>query len=184
MDCSMIHAASGGALMDKTPTAVRHLISNMASNTQQFGTKGAVMNRAVNEVGIIDNLRLENQQIELTSLHQQFPQVKIYGICTSMEHPTDMCSTLQEIESNNVEIVGAIGGTQFGRQPYLSWQSDGQQFRMQQQYRSSLGQGQYVIPRFRSAPNMSAPHQNYYQQSRSRYQAPPFQQQQQQQMPA
>ncbi|RDY11042.1 hypothetical protein CR513_04344, partial [Mucuna pruriens] len=33
MDRSMIDAASGGALMDKTPVATRHLISNMASNT-------------------------------------------------------------------------------------------------------------------------------------------------------
>ncbi|RDY04774.1 hypothetical protein CR513_11473, partial [Mucuna pruriens] len=32
MDRSMIDAASGGALMDKTPPAARHLISNMASN--------------------------------------------------------------------------------------------------------------------------------------------------------
>ncbi|RDY07737.1 hypothetical protein CR513_08104, partial [Mucuna pruriens] len=34
MDRSMIVAASGGALMDKTPTVARYLISNMASNTQ------------------------------------------------------------------------------------------------------------------------------------------------------
>ncbi|RDY12957.1 hypothetical protein CR513_02179, partial [Mucuna pruriens] len=34
MDRSMIDAASGGALMDKTAAAARHLISNMASNTQ------------------------------------------------------------------------------------------------------------------------------------------------------
>ncbi|RDY10700.1 hypothetical protein CR513_04733, partial [Mucuna pruriens] len=34
MDQSMIDAASGRALMDKTPIATRHLISNMASNTQ------------------------------------------------------------------------------------------------------------------------------------------------------
>ncbi|RDX73830.1 hypothetical protein CR513_46501, partial [Mucuna pruriens] len=40
MDRSMIDAASGGALMDKTPVATRHLIFNMASNTQQFGIKG------------------------------------------------------------------------------------------------------------------------------------------------
>ncbi|RDY01469.1 hypothetical protein CR513_15198, partial [Mucuna pruriens] len=33
MDRSMIDAASGGALMDKTPTVARHFISNMASNT-------------------------------------------------------------------------------------------------------------------------------------------------------
>ncbi|RDY05085.1 hypothetical protein CR513_11112, partial [Mucuna pruriens] len=40
MDRSMIDAASGRELMDKTPVTARHLISNMASNTQQFGIKG------------------------------------------------------------------------------------------------------------------------------------------------
>ncbi|RDX68609.1 hypothetical protein CR513_52387, partial [Mucuna pruriens] len=34
MDQSMIDAASGGALMDKTPTAAPYLISNMANNMQ------------------------------------------------------------------------------------------------------------------------------------------------------
>ncbi|RDX81201.1 hypothetical protein CR513_38151, partial [Mucuna pruriens] len=34
MDGSIIDTASGGALMDKTPIAARHLISNTASNTQ------------------------------------------------------------------------------------------------------------------------------------------------------
>ncbi|RDX86174.1 hypothetical protein CR513_32520, partial [Mucuna pruriens] len=31
----------GGELMDKTPAAAGHLISNMASNTQQFRIRGA-----------------------------------------------------------------------------------------------------------------------------------------------
>ncbi|RDY06042.1 hypothetical protein CR513_10038, partial [Mucuna pruriens] len=34
IDKSIVDAASGGALMDKTPATTRHLISNMASNTQ------------------------------------------------------------------------------------------------------------------------------------------------------
>ncbi|RDX76045.1 hypothetical protein CR513_44005, partial [Mucuna pruriens] len=41
MDRSMINATSGGALMDKTLVAIRHLISNMGSNTQQLGIRGA-----------------------------------------------------------------------------------------------------------------------------------------------
>ncbi|RDX82974.1 hypothetical protein CR513_36163, partial [Mucuna pruriens] len=41
MDRSMIDAASGGDLMVKTPAAARHLISNNASNTQQFGIRGS-----------------------------------------------------------------------------------------------------------------------------------------------
>ncbi|RDX90036.1 hypothetical protein CR513_28144, partial [Mucuna pruriens] len=40
MDKSMINATNGGALMDKTPVATRHLISNMASNMQQFVIRG------------------------------------------------------------------------------------------------------------------------------------------------
>ncbi|RDX86376.1 hypothetical protein CR513_32294, partial [Mucuna pruriens] len=40
MDRSMIDTASGGSLMDKMLVATRHLISNMASNTQQFGIRG------------------------------------------------------------------------------------------------------------------------------------------------
>ncbi|RDX67630.1 hypothetical protein CR513_53470, partial [Mucuna pruriens] len=61
MDKSMIDIASGGALMDKTRAAARHLISNMASNTQQFGIRGADPSRMVNEISVVDNLSLENQ---------------------------------------------------------------------------------------------------------------------------
>ncbi|RDX98580.1 hypothetical protein CR513_18479, partial [Mucuna pruriens] len=55
MDRSMIDTASGGALMDKTPAAARHLISNMACNTQQFGIKGPSQTRMVNEIGATSN---------------------------------------------------------------------------------------------------------------------------------
>ena len=39
MDRSMVDAASGGALVDKTPAAARDLITNMVANAQQFGTR-------------------------------------------------------------------------------------------------------------------------------------------------
>ncbi|RDY14599.1 hypothetical protein CR513_00318, partial [Mucuna pruriens] len=141
----MINAASGGALMDKTPVVARHLISNMASNTQQFEIRGATTN-------------------------------KFCGNYTSVEHFIDMCPTLQETESDNVELVGAIGGNLYGRQPYQTWQFDGQQFGRPQQYKSSLGQGQYAIPRFGPTSNISAPNHNYHQQPGSRYPAQLFQQ--------
>ena len=50
----MIDAASGGALVDKTPTAARELIANMAANAQQFGTRAIVPTRRVNEVQTSD----------------------------------------------------------------------------------------------------------------------------------
>ncbi|RDX74355.1 hypothetical protein CR513_45906, partial [Mucuna pruriens] len=107
MDRSMIDAANGGALMDKTPAATRHLISNMARPNQS---------QTVNEIGAISNQRLENQLTELTSLvkqlavsqHQPTMAAKVCGICTSVEHPTDMCPTLQETESDQPKNVEAI----------------------------------------------------------------------------
>ncbi|RDY05555.1 hypothetical protein CR513_10589, partial [Mucuna pruriens] len=68
----MIDVASGGALMDKTLAATRHLISNMESNTQQFGIRGPSQSQMVNEIGAACNQRLENQMTELTSLTRQF----------------------------------------------------------------------------------------------------------------
>ncbi|RDX77469.1 hypothetical protein CR513_42405, partial [Mucuna pruriens] len=102
MDKSMIEFASGRALMDKTPVAARNLISNMASNTQNFGVRG----------------RLENKITALTSLvrqlaigqHHTSPPTKVCGICTSIEHPTNVCPTLQETEPNSAEVVGLISG--------------------------------------------------------------------------
>ncbi|RDX95914.1 hypothetical protein CR513_21483, partial [Mucuna pruriens] len=72
-----------------------------------------------------------------------------------MEHFTNMCPTLQETESDNVELVGAIGGIQYGRQLYQT---------RPQQYRSSPSQGQYAVPRLGPTPNMLALNHNYYQQ--------------------
>ncbi|XP_038975768.1 uncharacterized protein LOC120106791 [Phoenix dactylifera] len=46
---SMIDAASGGALVDKTPETARNLIANMAANSQQFGTRLDHPSKHVNE---------------------------------------------------------------------------------------------------------------------------------------
>ncbi|RDX94444.1 hypothetical protein CR513_23173, partial [Mucuna pruriens] len=93
---NMIDVASGGALMYKTPTATRHLISNMASNMQQFGTRGAVTSRVVNKVGTIDN--------RVCTSVAFVPRWSTQQICTP---------TLQKTKSDNAECVGAIGGYQY-----------------------------------------------------------------------
>ncbi|RDY14154.1 hypothetical protein CR513_00821, partial [Mucuna pruriens] len=95
-----------------TRVAARQLISNIASNTHQFWIKGARPSRMVNEVGAINNLRLENQLTELTSLvrqlvvgqHQPNMKARVCGICTYVEHPTNMWPTLQETESDQVAV--------------------------------------------------------------------------------
>ncbi|RDY11031.1 hypothetical protein CR513_04352, partial [Mucuna pruriens] len=186
MDRSMIDAASGGALIDKTPVAARHLISNI-SNTQQFGIRGPSQTRMVNEIEAASNQRLENQLTELTSLlrqlaighHQPAMAAKVCGICTSVEHPTDMCPTLQETESDQTENVGAIGGFQYGKQSYQNRPFDSQQHG-RQPFRPRPNQGPYAAQQFGSIPN-TYQRQAGYQQPTPQYQAPPFQQQQQQQ---
>jgi hypothetical protein len=64
-DRSIIDAASGGALVDKTPEVARQLISNMAANSKQFGTRGDFTNKQVNEVSISN---LENKLMILLLL--------------------------------------------------------------------------------------------------------------------
>jgi hypothetical protein len=46
MDRNILDAASGGALVDKTPAAAKALIENMSLNSQQFTTR----NNSVNEI--------------------------------------------------------------------------------------------------------------------------------------
>ena len=109
MDRSMIDAASGGVLVNKTPTQARELISNMAANAQQFGSRQDPTSRKVNEVNISS---VEQRLDKLTSLVEKFvvgnvQQVKTCGICYNMGHSTDMCPTLQE---EPVEQANAVGG--------------------------------------------------------------------------
>ena len=67
MERSMIDAASGGALVDKTPEAARPLISNMTANSQQFSMRHDPQPKKVNEVSIAS---FEQKFDKLTSLVQ------------------------------------------------------------------------------------------------------------------
>ncbi|GKB30614.1 uncharacterized protein Tco_0870015, partial [Tanacetum coccineum] len=64
MDRNMIDVASEGALVHKTPTEARTLISNMAANSKQFSTRQEWLTKSVSEVKTSYDQRLDN----LTSL--------------------------------------------------------------------------------------------------------------------
>ncbi|XP_044511506.1 uncharacterized protein LOC123229651 [Mangifera indica] len=110
-DRNLIDAASGGALVNKTLTEAKRLISTIAANTQQFGIRQDVTVRKVNEVS--NNNPLEQRLDKLTSLLEKFvvnhQQVKACDICSNVEHSTDACPTLQE---DTREDVNAVGGYQ------------------------------------------------------------------------
>ncbi|RDX98631.1 hypothetical protein CR513_18420, partial [Mucuna pruriens] len=150
MDRSMIDDTSGGALIDKMPATARHLISNMARNTQQFGIRGASQPRMIREptnrvTSLVRQLVIGQQQPNTVA--------RVCGICTSVEHSTDMCPTLQETESDQPESVGAISGYQYGKQPYQSWPFNNQQFGKQPFHRMCLKDQQVINNRLYNIKN-------------------------------
>ncbi|XP_027167366.1 uncharacterized protein LOC113767456 [Coffea eugenioides] len=89
-DRSIIDAASGGTLVNKTSRAAWELIEGMAENSQQFGTREDVPIRKVNEV---ETSSIQQQLTELTSFVRQLAvgnasQAKVYEICTGLGHST------------------------------------------------------------------------------------------------
>jgi hypothetical protein len=110
MERKMMDAASGGAIVNKTPTQAKALIDTMAENSKQFGVRSDI-GRGANEVHIKS---LETKITDLSNLVKQLamgntPQIKTCGFCSSVEHPTDECPTLHEPP----EQVDAIGGGNF-----------------------------------------------------------------------
>ncbi|XP_068650641.1 uncharacterized protein [Aristolochia californica] len=108
----MIDATSGGALVDKTPKAMRNLIANMVVNSQQFGTRLDLPSKNVNEVNISS---LEQKIASLTSLVHQMAvdntqTAKACEIFSVVGHPTDMCPTLQEESTEQVIAVSSFFG--------------------------------------------------------------------------
>ncbi|KAL0289868.1 UNVERIFIED_CONTAM: Retrovirus-related Pol polyprotein from transposon.6 [Sesamum angustifolium] len=112
MDRRIVDAASGGALIDKTPDEAQHLISTMAEKYRQYGyhtDKGAPK---VNEVSTND---LVEKLSELTIfVHQlaagQRQETIVLWICSKIGHPTDGCPSLQEGVMPNVNAVGGFFG--------------------------------------------------------------------------
>ncbi|RDX61319.1 hypothetical protein CR513_60462, partial [Mucuna pruriens] len=97
----------------------------ICGNTQQFSVRGPTTSKVLNGVIVVDNQTLENKITELTSLIRQqaigqnhtSPLAKVCGICASIEHPTDVCPTLQETKHYSVEITTMMDGQEY-RQPY------------------------------------------------------------------
>ncbi|KAL0408331.1 UNVERIFIED_CONTAM: hypothetical protein Sradi_1767500 [Sesamum radiatum] len=124
---SLVDAASGGALYDKTPTEARKLITIMAANNQQFGNRSDNPPRKVNEVSISVDERLD----KLTSLVERLivgntQQVKACGICTSSGHATNACPTLHEECTMHANAVGGFSGpSQRGYAPFSNTYNPG-----------------------------------------------------------
>ncbi|XP_027083781.1 uncharacterized protein [Coffea arabica] len=126
-DRSIIDAASGGVLANKTPREAWELIEAMAENSQQFGFRESNPPRRVNEV---ETSSLQQQLSELTSVVRQLamrdmPRAKVCGICTSMDHCTDSCPILQEDGAEQVNMVGGVPAPRRQYDPYSNTYNPG-----------------------------------------------------------
>jgi len=98
IDRNMVDAASGGALVNKTPADARNLFNLMAQNTQQFGARNSQV-KMENEIG--SSSALENQLSHITAklnkiVTRGIQKIVICDICCLEGHSTDACPTLQE----------------------------------------------------------------------------------------
>ncbi|KAG8486261.1 hypothetical protein CXB51_019638 [Gossypium anomalum] len=111
MEIKMIDAASGGALVNMTPQRARELISTMAANSQQY-RPNSEPTRRVNGVNVSS---LEDKLDKLTNVVQSLLTEKkgltqLCGICTTAEHPTDLCPILNDSPTAHVDAVGGFPG--------------------------------------------------------------------------
>ena len=149
MNRTMIDAASGGALMNKTPAAARQLIDNMAENSQQFGVRLDEVPKSANVVNVSS---LENKISDLTSLVRQLAvgqlqQARVCGICSVPGHPTDMCPTLQDDPIQQANAVGGfVNQPQRRYDPYSNHYNPGWRDHPNFSYGNQGGQQRYQPP--------------------------------------
>ena len=105
--------------MEKTSVAIRQWISNMAENSKQFSSRTLSSKWAHEVTTIVGNHRLKNKVTKLTfyvrqlaiGQHQQVHAENHRGcvIYNFVEHPTDACPTLQEID-----LIANVAGILIG----------------------------------------------------------------------
>ena len=158
MERSMIDDASGGALGDMTPTEARNLIEKMASNSQQFSSRSdAIVIRGVHEVATNSSSSSETKKLEgkldsLVNLVTQLvmnqksaPVARLCGLCSSVDHHTDLCPSVQQSEA--IEQPEAYAAHIYNRPPQP------QQQHQPQQNNYDLSSNRYN-PGWRNHPNL------------------------------
>ncbi|XP_061364674.1 uncharacterized protein LOC133308099 [Gastrolobium bilobum] len=175
VDRNLINAASGGVLVDKTPDIAKALISNMAANAQQFGTRAnsnvvyqvqATSTQPTAVASSTDNQRIENKLNELATMVRQLAVTQTVqtsapqfgnpcGICGDPSHPTDGCPSLQEGTIPADPSVSAVffGKPQFQQQnnPFSNTYNHGWKNHLnlrwnQNQQNVSYQQNQHNVP--------------------------------------
>ncbi|KAK9714395.1 hypothetical protein RND81_06G091200 [Saponaria officinalis] len=174
-DGRMVHSASGGGIVNKTPTEANELISELAESSRHFTRRPA--GRKVYAAS--SNSGLEEQVSNLTSMVQQLvmgsrQQVMACGICSSPGHTSEVCPAMRE-EVEDVNAVGQFGPPRQKYDPYSNtfnpgWrdhpnlrygnQQGGQQFGHNNQFNQDNQFGQNN--QFRQNNQFGQPRQQFY----------------------
>ena len=131
----MIDAASGGALGDMTPAEARNLIAKMASNPQQSTARSdAIVISGVHEVAMNssgETKKLEGKLDVLVNLVTQLamnkksvPVARLCGLCSSADHHTDLCPSMQQ--PGAIEQPEAYAANIYNRPPQPQQQNQPQ----------------------------------------------------------
>jgi ABC-type iron transport system FetAB ATPase subunit len=121
-DKSIINVASGGVLVAKTLEDASYLITNIAENSKQFGTRVNAYTKHVNKVS---SSNLESQIQALSSSqkeHTSLIRSLMYGdaisqarfICSMNDHTAEFCPHMHEEQVAQVDVVG---GSNFNLHP-------------------------------------------------------------------
>ncbi|KAM2449519.1 hypothetical protein PS1_019615 [Malus domestica] len=132
IECQMLDASVGGALVDKTPMAAKTLIANRALNAQQYEGVGQrdTPRQQVNEVSSTSDI--QSQLANLTSIVSQMvegmrmKEPSVCGVCSIQGHASEKCPQL--IENGGWESANAIefqGHNQPRNDPYSNTYNPG-----------------------------------------------------------
>ncbi|KAK4381641.1 hypothetical protein Sango_2947800 [Sesamum angolense] len=106
---SLVDAASGGALYDKTPTEARKLITTMAANNQQFRSRSDNPPRKVHEVSTSVDERLDKLTFLVEKILVGGTQTsQSLWICTSSAHLPQtlmLCPTMQNLVTSCPHVI-------------------------------------------------------------------------------
>ncbi|RDY11680.1 hypothetical protein CR513_03613, partial [Mucuna pruriens] len=90
----------------------RNLISNMVSNTQQFGVMAFATSKVVNEVVVVGNQRLENKIIELTSLVRKLAIGQHHMTTNNIQFQENVFSTSQNLQTQIGQLATIVNQLQ------------------------------------------------------------------------
>ncbi|KAL9247508.1 hypothetical protein vseg_020934 [Gypsophila vaccaria] len=119
-DARMVHAASGGGIVNKNPTDAMVLITELAESSREFDRRPS--RRGVSAMGSSYNNSLEEKVDSLTSLMRDMMMGKkvarVCGICSTKGHISEHCPQMREERTEDVNAAGYMEPPQRRWDPY------------------------------------------------------------------